>query len=279
MIGIQLQGQLGNQLFQIAFIRHVSKTLRECYVILDDKSYGCIAEKYFRLQFFEKRYPRKILKKFFLLSPRKTLEFNNWQEPGIVLHSLKPGVIYKGFFQSDKFFSPYFKKKPFKIKKKYQKEFFQKYGELFKNFKVVVVHIRLKDYLDIGNENLGGKGLNLPISFYQNAVEYFKKEDNTKFLVISDDIDFVKQNLKLDLPFSLEINNPVIDFQLMVNADRLIISNSSYSWWGAFLNTKKDLKVIAPQFWLGFKVRKNYPVSIIRNSWSAIPVDAAENIQ
>jgi hypothetical protein len=272
MIGIQLQGQLGNQLFQIAFIRHASGVLHEFYVIFDDKSYGCIAEKYFRLRFYEKRYFRKILKRLFPLTSSEIIEFNNWEDPKVILDSLKPDSIYKGFFQSDQFVNTLDIKKAFRIKKKYRELFFQKYGELIKSFKVVVIHIRLKDYLETGNEALGGKGLNLPFIYYQKAIEQLEFDDNTKVMVISDDTDYVKQNFKLNIPFSIEKNLPIIDFLLMVNANSLIISNSSFSWWGAFLNNKSDLKVIAPKYWLGFKVQKTYPVNIICSSWSTVSV-------
>ena len=272
MIGIQLQGQLGNQLFQIAFIRRASKILHELYTIIEDKAYGCLTEKYFILKFRERSYFRKIIKHIFFLTPRKIIEFNNWQRPEVILDSLDPGVLYKGFFQSEAFLVNAERGKLFRIKEKYQKVFNKKYGDLFKRYKVVVIHIRLKDYLEIGTEELGGKGLQLPFDYYQKALEQAKTDDNTKILVISDDIQYVKQNLNLSKSFSIEENHFIIDFLLLINANSLIISNSSFSWWGAFLNTRKDLKVIAPEFWLGFKVQKTYPVDIIRTSWSTVPV-------
>ncbi len=270
MIGIQLQGQLGNQLFQLAFIRRCSKILNESYAILEDKSYGCLPEKYFTMRFCERKYVRKMIKHIFLLSTRKTIEFSNWQKPGIILNSLRKGVVYKGFFQSELFFDNFRKCELFRIKRKFRRIFHEKYGQLFKNHKVVVIHLRLKDYLEIGTEELGGKGLQLPMDYYARALDKLDTDENTKVLVISDDIQYVKQNLKLNVPFSIEENHFITDFQLMINANRLILSNSSYSWWGAYLNTKKDLRVIAPEYWLGYKVKKTYPVDIIRNSWSTM---------
>ncbi len=247
--------------------------LHEIYAIIDDKSYGCLVEKYFKLRFHERKYFRKIMKHIFFLTPRKIVEFTNWQEPEIILDSLKTGVIYKGFFQAELFVENDDREKLFRIKKRYQRIFSEKYGDLFKRYKVVIIHVRLKDYLNIGTEELGGKGLQLPLEYYQHALDHLEIDDNTKVLVISDDIPYVKQNLKLRVPFSIEENHFIIDFLLMVNANRLIISNSSYSWWGAFLNTTEDLKVIAPEFWLGYKVRRMYPVDIICESWATIPAN------
>jgi hypothetical protein len=273
MIGIQLQGQLGNQLFQIAFIRRASKILHQFYAIIDDKSYGCLAEKYFILKFHERRYFRKIVKRLFFLTPRKIIEFSNWQKPGEILDSLEPGVTYAGFFQSEGFLDNAERRNYFRIKRKYQRVFLKKYGDLFKGHKVIIVHIRLKDYLKIGTEELGGKGLQLPLEYYQHALDQLELDDNTKVLVISDDIQYVQQNLNLAVPFSIEENHFIIDFLLLKNANGLIISNSSFSWWGAYLNTNVDLKVIAPEFWLGYKVKKTYPVDIISTSWSIAPVN------
>jgi len=272
MIGIQLQGQLGNQLFQIAFIRSASKILNEFYAIIEDKSYGCLPEKYFELPCYERRNVRKILKHIFYLTSGRNLEFNNWQEPEEVLHSLKPGVLFKGFFQSEYFLKDFNREELFRIKKKYKRVFLEKYGDLFERCKILIIHIRLKDYLEIGSEELGGKGLHLPFAYYQKALEELKIDDNTKVLVISDDIQYVKQNFKLSVPFSIEENHFIIDFLLLVNANSIIISNSTFSWWGAFLNTREDLRVIAPEFWLGFKVHKTYPIKIICNSWSTVRV-------
>lgn len=272
MVGIRLQGQLGNQLFQIAFIRLASKMLKEFYVIIDDNAYGCIVDRYFKLRFYENKYFRRFLNFYFYLIQRKIHEFNNWQEPDEVLNSLKPDVLYKGFFQSEKFIGNTSIKNTFRVKDKYTKIFLEKYGDFFRKNKVLVIHIRLRDYLEIGDEKFGGKGLHLPFEYYQRAIEQIKLDAHTKVLVISDDYEYVKHNFKLSVPFSVEENHFIIDFLLLINANQLIISNSSFSWWGAFLNSKKDLKVIAPKFWLGFKINKNYPVEIIRSSWSTVSV-------
>jgi hypothetical protein len=273
MIAIQLQGQLGNQLFQIAFIRNVASELKEIPVILNDPAYGCQPEKYFRIRLTEKRFFRKALKKIFLLKKRTPLEFSNWQGSDEVMRSLKPGVTYIGFFQSEDYFSDHFKKNPFRIKRKYRLTFKEKYGAILKNSSLLVVHIRLTDYCEAGGESIGGKGLNLPLNYYQDAIESFSGRVNLRVIVISDDPEYVRRNLVTSVPYNVEYNDAVTDLQLLMNADHLVLSNSSFSWWGAYLNRKPGLEVIAPEHWLGFKVGKTYPVGIFLPSWKITPVN------
>ena len=62
-----------------------------------------------------------------------------------------------------------------------------------------------------------------------------------------------------------------MDFQLLLHADKLIISNSSFAWWGAYLNKNKT-EVFVPQYWLGFKVDKEIPADIIPARFISVPV-------
>ena len=51
-----------------------------------------------------------------------------------------------------------------------------------------------------------------------------------------------------------------------------IISNSTFSWWGVFLNKKDNLLVYAPKYWLGYTNKKEYPNGIMCNKWKWINV-------
>ena len=100
MLAVQLKGKLGNQLFQIAFIRFAAKSLNERYLIIDEKAYGNQVEDYFILKWKERRVFRKLIIKLGIFNIEEELEFDNWQNPEYVVNNLKKDVIYKGFFQT-----------------------------------------------------------------------------------------------------------------------------------------------------------------------------------
>lgn len=272
MIAVRLQGQLGNQLFQIGFIRYAAELLGESYVIIDDRSYGCLPDRYFRLRFFERRIPRKILQRYFSFTGKEIKEYSNWLSPSAVLADLKPGVIYQGFFQSSLFLGKSAGKDIFRLKNEYIEGFRQKYGSTFSRHRVIAVHIRLKDYFEIGDERLGGKGLQLPLEYYEGLLKRIAVGSDTKVMVISDDVEYVKAKLRLDIPFTIEANHFITDLLILMHADVLVLSNSTFSWWGAFLNVKKDCTVYAPEHWMGFKVGLTYPVDIMNSNWITEPV-------
>ena len=63
---------------------------------------------------------------------------------------------------------------------------------LFKENRVVVVHVRRCDYVDFGNEILGGRNMILPNSYYKNSLNQIKDLKDYKIIFVSDDIDYVK---------------------------------------------------------------------------------------
>lgn len=93
------------------------------------------------------------------------------------------------------------------------------------------------------------------IEYYKNAVEYLKEKiKSPKFYVFTDSPEWVNENFSF-LDYTLVEGNPCVgwgshfDMQLMGCCHHNIISNSTYSWWGAFLNKNEDRIVICPQVW------------------------------
>jgi hypothetical protein len=138
------------------------------------------------------------------------------------------------------------------------------YGDV-SNF--TCIHVRRGDFLN-------GDGLCLDLSYYSKCIAKF--ELKTKFIFISDDIEWCEQNFNSDdyifVFAGKESNIPtlVIDFYLMTECANIICSKSTFSWWGAFLNKNQSKKVLypatlgdvlhqrVPNDWIKVSVLKNY---------------------
>lgn len=121
--------------------------------------------------------------------------------------------------------------------------------------------MRRGDYLSNQYEYLNICNLN----YYKKAFSYLedkllngKKEerDKIKILVFSDDIKWCKNNFNFLKDFNVVYidwnkgKSSYKDMQLMSECNYNIISNSTFSWWGAYLNNYDDKIVIAPKYWL-----------------------------
>lgn len=114
-----------------------------------------------------------------------------------------------------------------------------------KDTESVSIHFRRGDY--VTNKSY----LVLDLKYYYNAVELIRsKLKNPNFYIFSDDIDWVKRNFKNKLKSKITFQDcnlsNIEDLMLMSNCKHNIIANSTFSWWGAWLNKNLDKIVIAP---------------------------------
>lgn len=175
-----------------------------------------------------------------------------------------------GCFQSEKYFSD--------IEEEIRKIY--KFDELEeeKNIKIkkiieeensVSIHIRRGDYLN--DPLLGGM---IDLEYYEKAIELIeKKEKDLAYIIFSNDIEWCKKNLKnLEKAYFVDWNigeKSYRDIQLMSLCKHNIIPNSTFSWWGAWLNKNKNKIVIAPKNWLRKEVKIN-DIDIIPDTWLKI---------
>jgi len=121
----------------------------------------------------------------------------------------------------------------------------------------VSIHIRRGDYvtLDYVNKMHG----ECTLEYYEKAIEYIaKRVKSPHFFLFSDDIQWVIENLKINYPFTIVDFNQGkgwFDLNLMKSCKHNIIANSSFSWWGAWLNESSSKIVIAPKKWSAKKQR------------------------
>lgn len=128
--------------------------------------------------------------------------------------------------------------------------------------RTVSIHVRMGDY--VNHKSLGGI---CTLDYYKNAIAKIEEKiENPIYIIFSNDIDWCKENLKLANVEFVDWNSGELSFrdmQLMSLCDHNIIANSSFSWWGAFLNSCKNKIVIAPKNW----IRGSQSKDLIPNDW------------
>lgn len=226
-------GRLGNQLFQIAATIGIAEENKMEFIL---PAWGY--QKYFKNQL-----PVGSCKNCKLVdvrSPNYTpvrLGDGNWD--------------LRGFFQSEKYFSNSRRTiehylEPTKEVEQYINE---KYAEVLTG-ETCSIHIRRGDYLKQQHYFP-----TQPVEYYKFAVSKFPLV--IRFLIFSDDIEWCKDNLKDNRFYFVEKEADYIDLLLMTRCRHNIISNSSFSWWGAWLNKSCEAIIICPESWFGPAVAWN----------------------
>lgn len=205
---------------------------------------------------YKKDYPEKrnkIEKKF------KTILLKNniiWKTAGyeqfdLTLINKEKNILFYGYFESPKYFNT--------IKKQLQKEFTPKEKPLLKNKKLyqeiknnnsICISIRRGDF--VTNEKYKKEHFICDETYFKKAINKMnKKVKDPKYIVFSDDIQWVKDNMKFPKGTLYETgDDPVWEkLRLMYSCKHFIISNSSFSWWAQYLSRNKEKIVIAPKKW------------------------------
>jgi hypothetical protein len=241
------------------------------YAIIDDRFTPDIVARYFDVKWmFRHKLVKRIVFKFNRL-PVINQEGPEEAEP-FFAENVRNWRYYYAYFQSEVYFSQVKDqiKRRFRVKEPFVQEFKKKYRDLFDGKKkVLAIHYRFGDYVDWGKDELGGINLVLPESYYINALSQIPDLEDYQIILVTDDVKtcdsrtFYIKNKKI---FS---DSEIMDFQLLQHADKLIVANSTFSWWAAYLN-KKNAEVLAPEFWLGFKVRREFPNGIIPGRYQKV---------
>lgn len=118
-------------------------------------------------------------------------------------------------------------------------------------FDSVSVHVRRGDY--VTSQSASAHHGVLDLEYYRSAVARLEQEHpGAHYFVFTDDPSWVRVNFALGVAFSVVDANgsaPEWDLYLMSLCRRHIIANSSFSWWGAWLDSRRDKVVIAPKRW------------------------------
>lgn len=278
---VHLTGGLGNQMFQYALGRAISIN-RNCDLYLNTSFYkkynkfSCGLLNYdVKAKFinedsvYNNKYLRYIAKS--LSNYGLNILSNSFYEKKLFSYDYdvykNKFKIYYGTWQSYKYFvgisdvllSDY------KLIKIIDKEVI-KYAENINHSNSVSLHIRRGDYFN--EKKLRRIHGILTMDYYYQAMSIFP--ENSVFYVFSDDIEWVKDNLKTSkriVYVRTNENNPEKEIYLMSLCAGNIISNSTFSWWGAWLNTKINKIVVAPKKWYANQKTSS---DLIPNNWLII---------
>lgn len=285
MIIVKLIGGLGNQLFQYATgrqlsIKHGVKLKVDLVELLDRKprqnftfrdfelgNFNCQVQSAtkFELLFF-KSFTWALTK--IGISRSYCIESKFTFDSKLILNS-SYSMYLNGFWQSEKYFSNIRSVllSDFSIINEISIEA-KKWEAAIKSKNAISIHIRRGDYLSLSSAN-EFHGI-CSIEYYNSAIEIMKsKNSQCIFFFFSDDIDWVKSAFSsLENTEFVESMSNKEDLYLMSICKHNIIANSSFSWWGAWLNQNQDKIVIAPNKW--FNDVKIDTTDLIPSSWIRI---------
>ena len=175
-------------------------------------------------------------------------------------------ISLQGYFQTEK----YFKHIEHQIRAEYTfvDDILEPSIEMIRSIdNPIALHIRRGDYV-INSEN----HFNLPLEYYEAALKHFNDDRNV--IVFSDDSKWChEQPLFSDDRFIISDNDDNrVDLCLMSLCKDFIIANSTYSWWGAWLSSNKNKKVIAPVQWFGKTgyTKDHNTKDLIPDTWMSI---------
>jgi hypothetical protein len=263
---IKVRGRLGNQLFQIAFAKAMGKRLN-CFVIFD------IDHQFVWDDYFRARAHFRLLNKVISTVFKKIFIRKKYFEPLTItndrladLSSISfPNTVYQGYFQSPHYFSNLsVEDDMFKIRPEILEKFRLKYNSLLQEKGIVFVHIRRTDYVNVRKVQLNNSEITLPAEYYNTCLASLADDKRKRIIVLSDDMEWVKRNIKWAAEF-IHNTDLIFDFLLMMHAETLIISNSTFAWWAAYLNTNSK-NIYAPKYFLGYNASIEYPTGIMKGT-------------
>lgn len=274
---IKMTGGLGNQMFIYAMYLKMKTIFPNVRIDLSDMvhyqvHYGYEMNKVFHLprtEFCINRSLKKIIE--FLLF--KTI-LERKQGGSLVPYTRKyhwPWIYFKGFYQSEKYFAGIEKEVReafvFDIRRASRRSL-RAMQEIKADPHAVSIHVRRGDYLL--EKHWKALGCICQSSYYLNALaELEKRVKHPHYYVFSEDLNWVRRNLPLTKAEFIDWNkgeDSWQDMMLMSHCRHHIICNSTFSWWGAWLNPLPDKIVIAPERWSGDKNSKG----VVPEGWITV---------
>lgn len=267
MVAVQMSGGLGNQMFEYALYLKLKSMGKE--VKMDDFTCYGPGERKKMLDVFGITYDRMTQEEYIKmtdsclklshkirrkLTGRKNLAYREADsnfDPEILK---RDPALFEGYFQTEKYFKDIEKqvRDAFMFRNYTPSDTVKKWEQQIASCMAVSVHIRRGDYLLPKHSHLY-EGI-CDDRYYTDAIALIKeKYPDAVFFFFSNDTEWVKAHYSGPKYVVVEGNDEesgYADLYLMSRCRHHIIANSSFSWWGAWLNPDKEKNVIAPKKWL-----------------------------
>ena len=231
MITCGLKGRFGNHLFIIATVIAHAKRYGMPYHIPKDLYFDNLENPFFNPKLRTRDVPERVHSYVKLPPPNK---FENQK--------------LTGHYQSEKYF------------KEYRDLIIQTIGVKPIQNNYIAIHVRRGDYLE--------KPDSFPfvgIDYIMRGISHFKQRGFNNFMVFGDDPEWNKENVKYpDTEFVYQSGTMWDDFNMMCGCMGHIISNSTFSWWAAWI---ADRETVAPKIWFGPRARHLDTKDIIPDRW------------
>jgi hypothetical protein len=293
MITLIPTGGLGNQMFQYAAAKSLSLRLQTnlkidlsfyaqhrhkswCWdyelnifnlgVKVIHKSFKGISQCYIKPFFEKKEKGKKNLLFLGLFCDENATLYD------VRFENLKNGITLLGYFQNEAYFKDYCEeiRKDFVFNPPINEQNCKIANEI-SACNAVSLHVRRGDYLS--NKNAVNTFANLSIEYYHAAIQKILEKVKTPcFFIFSDDMEWAKQQFHEYNCRFVNINHgkdSFNDMRLMSFCQHNIIANSSFSWWGAYLNSHSEKIVIAPKNWFKNEEQNHITVqNLIPTEWT-----------
>ena len=255
-------GGLGNQMFIYAFYLQMRKRFSDTRIDLSDMRHyhahnGYELDRVFGIsdrEFCIAKPLKKVLEFLFfkvILERKQNLETME----AFTKSYAYPFLYFKGFYQSERFF----KDVEDEVRQAFAFDLNKANAEsqtlarqIQENPHAVSLHVRRGDYME--PKFYKRYGTVCSQAYFQRAVEMMLAQvPQAHFYIFSDDVEWVQQNLRLPRATVVSCNRGADSWQdmmLMSLCRHNIICNSTFSWWGAWLNANPEKRVIAPSRWL-----------------------------
>jgi hypothetical protein len=260
MIRVFFQGGLGNQMFQYAAARCLAEQL-DTEILCDLSWYFNPRNWAFRVPEFGVEFSKtksfvscctnRILGKplFELMGrgpiykePRRTFDPEFFNVPD--------GSSMIGYFQSEKYFKPIEQivRDVFSFKQVTARSAVLEWETRIADSNTVAVHVRRGDYLRLDGFKVCSE------AYYRRAIEWMKQRvESPVFCFFSDDLDWCRKVFAGEDAVYCDATgpqeSPINDLRLIAACRHHILSNSSFSWWGAWLGKSAYQIVVVPHIW------------------------------